>query len=340
MTFTVRENVPLSQYTTLKVGGRARYFIEVKTMEDLEKAGQFASQTALPFLVLGGGSNLLISDHGFSGVVIFNQMKGREYKDNGDRTSILSVQAGEVFDEVIADTVSRGLWGLENLSSIPGTVGATPIQNVGAYGVEVSELIIAVETYHLLTGIKKVFEKSECNFGYRDSFFKTTEGKGYVITAVHFKLSTIPAPKIKYADLAKRFNEIKPNQLEIREAIVDIRSKKFPDWHLVGTAGSFFKNPIISLAESEILSSFYPDLPIYKTEDGMAKISLGYVLDKICNLKGYREGDVQLYTEQALVLVNYGSENADEIKKFAEKITKIVFDKTKIIITPEVCFID
>ena len=340
MTFIVRENVPLSQYTTLKVGGRARYFIEVKTMEDLEKAGQFAKQTALPFLVLGGGSNLLISDNGFAGIVIYNQLKGREYKDDGEGIFTLSVQAGEVFDEVIADTVSHGLWGLENLSSIPGTVGATPIQNVGAYGVEVGELIVAVETYHLPTGIKKVFQKSECDFGYRDSFFKTVVGKEYIITTVHFRLSTTPEPKIKYADLAKRFCEAKPSQLEIREAVMDIRSKKFPDWQKLGTAGSFFKNPVISKAESEVLRSVYPELPMYETEEGMVKISLGYVLDKICNLKGYRDGDIELYVEQALVLVNYGTENANEIKKFVEKITKIVFDKTKIIITPEVCFID
>ncbi len=340
MSFIVREQVPMHQYTTLKVGGKARYFIEVKTVEDLEKAGQFAKQTALPFLVIGGGSNLLFSDQGYNGVVIYNQLKGREFIKESDGSVTLVCQAGEVLDEVVADTVSRGLWGLENLSSIPGTVGATPVQNVGAYGVEVGDIISYVETFHLPTNTKKVFKKSECDFDYRDSFFKKEEGKNFIITAVHFHLENKSEPKINYADLKKRFSATVPTQKEIREAIMDIRSKKFPDWHEVGTAGSFFKNPIVTKNEAELLLVRFPELPMYETEDSQIKLSLGYVLDKVCNLKGYHEGNIELYSEQALVLVNYGKENSDEIKKFVNKIMEKVFTKTKIKITPEVCFIE
>ena len=336
----VREQVLLSEYTTLKVGGKARYFIEVETIKDLEEAGQFAKQTALPLLVIGGGSNLLISDESFDGVVILNRIEGLEYKDETKENVTLVVGAGEILDRVIEGTVLRGVWGLENLSSIPGTVGATPIQNVGAYGVEVSDFIVEVEAYHIPTNTKKIFVKDECNFGYRDSFFKTQVGKEYIVTAVSFLLSKIPKPKIEYSDLAKRFTNTSPAQKEIREAVIDIRSKKFPDWHVVGTAGSFFKNPVVTEEESKRLSHLYPDLPQYKTNNGLVKISLGYILDKICNLKGYREGNVSLYSEQALVLVNYGKENSVEIKEFVKKVTEKVFEETKIVIIPEVCVVD
>jgi UDP-N-acetylmuramate dehydrogenase len=338
MTAVIREWVPMYTYTTLRVGGKARYFITVESEEDIEKAGQFAKQTDLPFLVLGGGSNMLIDDEGYSGIVIFNKMKGREYIKNKDGSTTLICQAGEVLDEVIDDTVTKGYWGLENLSAIPGTVGAVPVQNVGAYGVEVSELIEYVETYHVPTNTKSLLKNIDCGFGYRDSFFKSNKGKEYIITSVHFRLNNISNPKIGYSDLKKYFTDNNPEQLDIRKAIIDIRSKKFPDWHEVGTAGSFFKNPIITKEEAVKLLDIYPDLPTYNTDNGRVKISLGYVLDKICNLKGYRKGDVALFSNQALVLVNYGNRNADEIKNFSDQIIKKVFDETKIIIIPEVNF--
>ena len=335
----LKEQVLLSKYTTLRTGGIAKYFLVVENEGDLEEVGRFAKQTALPLLFVGGGSNLLISDTMYEGVVILNRLKGREYIENADGTMTLICKAGEALDEVIDETVQKGLWGLENLSAIPGTVGATPVQNVGAYGVEVSDTISSVETYHMATNTRRVFQKAECNFGYRDSFFKTEEGKEYLITAVHFKLSKTPNPIINYSDLKKRFTEVVPTQKEIRDEIIEIRSKKFPDWHKIGTAGSFFKNPFVSKKEAEDLLVQYPELPVYFIDDQRAKISLGYVLDKICHLKGYREGNIELYSEQALVLVNYGMSNADEIKKFSKKIIDEVYSKTKIIITPEVCFI-
>lgn len=340
MTLVVKEQVPLYQYTTLKVGGVAKYFIEVNSMEDLEKAGQFAKQTALPFLVIGGGSNLLVSNKGYDGVVIYNQLKGREFISNSDGNTTLICQAGEILDEVVAECVGRNLWGLENLSSIPGTVGATPVQNVGAYGVEVADIIVGVDTYNVENNSKIFLSRRDCKFGYRDSFFKKAEGKNYIITAVHFRLENKSNPKINYTDLLKYFVNHNPTQSEIRNAIINIRAKKFPNWREVGTAGSFFKNPIITKNEAEILLVRFPELPTYETADGQIKVSLGYILDKVCNLKGYREGSVGLYSEQALVLVNYKEQNSDEIKNFVDKIIEKVFAKTKIKITPEVCFVN
>lgn len=337
----VREQVPLHQYTTLRVGGQARYFVEVNNLEELEKAVRFAKQTALPFLILGGGSNLLISDQGYNGVVIFNCLKGINYIENEDDSVTMICQAGEMLDDVIADTVSRGYWGLENLSSIPGTVGATPVQNVGAYGVEVADLIVGVETYDTTNEQCRKLTNSECGFGYRDSFFKSDLGKKQIITAVHFRLNKKPNPKINYADLQKFFSaNFFPTQSEIRNAIVNIRSEKFPNWKEVGTAGSFFKNPIIANEQSKTLLNRYPQLPVYKFDEANIKISLGYVLDKILNLKGFRRGEVGLFASQALVLVNYGNKNSEEIKKFSEWVIKKVYAETGIMISPEVNFVE
>lgn len=336
----IREQIPLHTYTTLRVGGLAKYFVIVNSIEEVEMASQFVKQTNLPFLVLGGGSNLLINDDGYKGVVIYNQLKGKEYVEHEDDSVTLICQAGEILDEVIQDTVERGYWGLENLSSIPGTVGATPVQNVGAYGVEVSDFIECVEAYHIPTFTKNFFKKNECNFSYRDSFFKTEIGKKYFITAIHFRLQKKSNPKITYNDLNKIFSNTIPLQSEIRNEIISIRSEKFPDWKVVGTAGSFFKNPIVSKKEAEALRVMYPELPMYDVDDENVKISLGYALDKICNLKGYRLGDAGLYSKQALVLVNYGNKNAEEIKNFSGLVTKKIYEATKIIITPEVNFID
>lgn len=327
-------------YTTLRVGGLAKYFVTVSSIEDVEKAGLFVNQTDLPFLVLGGGSNLLINDDGYKGIVIHNQLKGREYIEHDNDSVTLICQAGEILDEVIQDTVERGYWGLENLSSIPGTVGATPVQNVGAYGVEVSDCIEYVETYHVPTSTKNNFKKTECNFGYRDSFFKTEIGKKYIITAIHFHLQKKSNTKIFYKDLNKKFFNTVPSQSEIRNEIISIRSEKFPDWKVVGTAGSFFKNPIVSKKEAEALQVVYPELPMYDVDSESVKISLGYALDKICNLKGYQLKNVGLFSNQALVLVNYGNKNAEEIKNFSELVAEKIYKETKIIIMPEVNFID
>lgn len=339
MAIDIHKNVSMRTYTTLKTGGVARFVVEVKNVEEVGEVGRFAKQNALPLLVLGGGSNVLVEDDGFSGVVVLNRLKGRKYIDNGDDTVTLVCHSGEILDEVVADTVERGLWGMENLSAIPGTVGATPVQNVGAYGVEVSDFILQVETIFLLDGSRKIFSHSECDFGYRESFFKTDLGKNYFITAVHMKLKKIPNPILSYADLVEKFSDVTPSIQEVRDSIISVRSKKFPDWKVVGTAGSFFKNPIITSMQSEALHALYPDIPQYEIGGGMVKIPLGYVLDKVCGLKGYRVGGVGLFTEQALVLVNYGDATATEIKLFVNDIQQKVFEKTKINIFPEVRFI-
>ncbi len=338
MTLSISENVSLRAHTTLKTGGVARYVVEVRTVAEVVEARQFAMQTALPQLVLGGGSNVLVEDAGFAGVVILNKLKGIKYVEHED-TVTLVCQSGELLDEVVADTVTRGYWGLENLSAIPGTVGATPVQNVGAYGVEIGNIISKVEAYNLQTGEYKIFSNQECEFGYRDSFFKKEIGKNYFITAVHMQLSKKINPQLAYADLVKIFSDQIPTLESVRNAIIKIRSQKFPDWKVIGTAGSFFKNPIITSVQGEVLRTQYPLLPQYDAGVGLVKIPLGYVLDKVCGLKGYRVGAVGLFTAQALVLVNYGGATTAEIKNFVAEVQQKVFTKTGINIFPEVRFI-
>jgi len=333
----INENVELAPYTTLKVGGVARYFVEVTSVDDLEQVRQFAMQTDVPVLILGHGSNVLISDKGYSGVVVINKILDKQYIPDSKDASRATFGSGENWDEVVADTVSKRLWGLENLSHIPGTVGATPVQNVGAYGVEVSDKIVSVEAYSMETGEYKNFTSQECNFGYRDSYFKTEAGRSWCITSVTFLLSTdISSAVLDYADL-RTFSQQKKDftQLELRNEIIKIRSEKFPDWQSVGTAGSFFKNPIIPQTHLDKLLTQYPQLPHFVQPDGNYKVSLGWIIDKVCGLRGYYDGDVCLSEHQALVLLNRGS-SAVAVEAFVAHVQTVVYQKTRITIEPEV----
>lgn len=331
----IQNNIQLDAYTTLHVGGVADYLVEVSTKDELTAALLWAkAHTEASPLILGGGSNVLISDAGYRGLVIINRIEKLSYTEVGE-SILLTVGAGNSLDAVVADTVLQGYWGLENLSAIPGTIGATPVQNVGAYGVEVSELIESVVAIHIDTQEEKEFTKNECAFQYRDSYFKSEEGSLWVIVEVKFLLSLIPLPRTAYADL-KELNNVTPTQKQIRETIISIRSKKFPDWKSVGTAGSFFKNPIITKEAFLQLQNEYNDIPGYEQEGGGVKISLGFVLDSICGLKGYRVDNVRLFEQQALVLVADKNASAEEIDLFAKKIEEKVFEKTKIKIEREV----
>ena len=336
----MKENVSLADRTTLKVGGFARYFFEAESEEEIKEAVKYAASKKLPIFVLGGGSNVLVSDDGFSGVVIQIMTRGVSYEEKSGARVFARAASGVSWDTFVADTVSRGLWGLENLSGIPGTVGAAPIQNIGAYGAEAKDTIESVRALDMRTGKERIFGNAECRFGYRDSFFKSLEGKNFIVLEVTFKLSKEPKPSISYKDLAAFFATQKtpPSPKNIREAVLQIRSKKFPDLSKVGTAGSFFKNPIISQEHFEKLKLKYPDVPSFAAKEGV-KIPLAYILDKICGLKGFKKGNVRLFENQPLVLVNTISATAKEIREFSSAIKKAVKEKTDIYIEEEVVFI-
>lgn len=331
-----REYEPLAPYTTLQVGGQARYLTRITSEEQLHETVVAAKERALPFVVLGGGSNVLVPDGGYDGVVIVMATTGISEQSLGDQV-LVTAQAGMLFDELVASVVAKGYWGLENLSHIPGTVGATPVQNVGAYGVEVSDLIASVTIYDTEREVYRTLTAAECQFGYRTSRFKTEYHGRVIVTAVTFRLECTPKPRIQYADLARWFGESVPDSpAVVRDAVMAVRSAKFPDWHQVGTAGSFFKNPIVPNEIAAALVAQYPALPFYPYSDTHVKCSLGFILDKVCGLRGFRDGHVRLFEAQALVLVAERGATATEIDAFANQIAARVCAATGIVIEREV----
>lgn len=336
MSIEILKDVPLAPMTTLKVGGSASHYARVTTEAELREAVLYAKDNALPLVVLGGGSNVLVPDTGIHALAVQPLFTTVTYTDEDAYTVLARVGAGVVLDTFIAETVVQGLWGLENLSSIPGSVGGVPVQNVGAYGVEAKDVVSSVTVFDRETGISTELTNEECRFAYRTSLFKHEEGRRYIITHVSFRLSRNPIPKVSYKDLATRFAQVEGvTQSDIRNAVIEIRRGKFPDWHVVGTAGSFFKNPIIEEEAFTMLKERYPDMPGFP-HNGKVKVSLGWILDHVLHLKGYRVGSVGLYEAQALVLVTYGESSGTEILTFSERVIEKIFDATGISVEREV----
>lgn len=339
----MQKNIPLSFHTTMRVGGSARYFFEVGSREQLPFAVEFAQSKELPILVIGGGSNILVSDEGFAGVVIKMGIEGVEYKNLSETFVEVSAGAGMIWDTLVSDTVALGLRGLENLSSIPGTVGACPVQNIGAYGIQVAEYIDRVEVLNIETMEYETLSSVDCQFGYRDSIFKKDAGKRYIIVGVIFILSKDAPLDITYRDVSAYFETKKitsPTQLQVRDAIVGIRAAKLPDVTELGTAGSFFKNPIISVSSHEKLMEQYPDMPGYPALDGEVKIPAAWIIEHVCQLKGKRFGQVGVYDNQALAVVNYGGASSTQVRKVVEEILSSVKEKTGITLELEVQIVE
>lgn len=340
MSIEIRESVPLRECSTLHIGGPARYFCSVSSVEDLRSAVRFAKEKSVPFVVCGGGSNILWSDGGFPGLVIHMRIMGVQYEEDGDAVRVIA-NAGENWDGLVADSVSRGLYGVENLSCIPGTVGASPIQNIGAYGAEVKDVIEWVEIYDTETENLRRFAHVECQFGYRDSFFKTEEGKRFLVVRVCFSLQKEDSVQFSYRDIKDYFAGRDPKDVspgEMREAVCAIRSKKFPDWQVVGTAGSFFKNPVITNEKYAELKRAYPDMPLFPAGENKVKAPLGWICDRVCGLRGVRRGNVGTHAAQALVFVAYANATAHEVVSFAGFVAQTVKEKTGIVIEWEVTY--
>lgn len=335
----IKKEVSLQNLNTFRVGGRADYFCRVSSVEEIKEAILFSRQKKIPYFVLGGGSNILVSDKGFPGLVIKNELRHVEYEElPGGRVRVVA-GAGEEWDKLVEQTVTTGVYGLENLSLIPGSVGASPVQNIGAYGTEVSEKICEVTAFDSKELLLKKFSNTNCNFSYRNSFFKQKEGRRYIITSVVFDLSKKEKPNTSYQEL-RNFLESrevsKPTALQVREAVISIRKNKLPDVREISNAGSFFKNPIVSAKTYNLLKKKYPNLPGFSGPNGQVKIPLAWILDRVCDLKGLRQGNVGLYKNQPLVLVNFGGATEKEISVFAKGVAKIVKEKTGIKIEREV----
>jgi UDP-N-acetylmuramate dehydrogenase len=356
MTLSISENISLRDMTTFKVGGPARYFCEITTEDELCEAIDFAKKVknptggpGVPFFILGGGSNILIADEGFPGLVI-KMAIGTIFFEKTECGVEVSVGAGQNWDAFVAKCVTAELYGLENLSGIPGTVGAAPVQNIGAYGVEVKDVIQSVRVFDTQKNAFADLSATDCHFEYRDSIFKKQAGR-YIVTSVVFFLKKEGSANLAYKDLQDFFaksgkiatGDGVPSLSEIRNAVLTIRGRKLPDVSApdaVGTAGSFFKNPVISANRYAELKKSWPDMPSYPavTADSV-KIPLAWILDNVCGYKGATKGNVGIYKNQALVIVNNGNATAAEIKNFANEITAAVKEKTGIMIEPEVQYI-
>jgi UDP-N-acetylmuramate dehydrogenase len=307
----------------------------------LKSAILFAQEKKLAIFVLGGGSNVLVSDKGFDGLVIKINIQGIEEVENGNGV-LVKVAAGGAWDDFVKWSVERGYGGLENLSLIPGSVGAAPVQNIGAYGVEVGNLIESTEVFDVKENIFKTLSRLECQFSYRDSLFKREKGR-YTIVSVLFKLHKDSKPDISYKDLREYFEKRPDVQnhsiIQVREAVIAIRTAKLPDVKKVGTAGSFFKNPILPKKKFDELKSKYPNLPNFAEPDGRVKIPLAWIIDKVCGLKGKKFGRAGIHDTQALVIINYGTADFADVEKVAREIEKSVQEKTGIEIEREVVMV-
>lgn len=330
----VRENVSLATLTTLRVGGAARFVIECVTAEDVMEGVRFAKERNLPWGVLGGGSNILAKDEQYEGVILHVRIPGITALESEDSVT-LHVGAGVEWDALVQEAATRNLWGLENLAGIPGTVGAAPVQNIGAYGAEVKDTIRSLKVFDTEKEEADVLSAEDCVFGYRDSRFK--QDSRFVILSVSFILSRIATPNINYKDL--QVAEEKGADLSTPGAIGDmvrlIRARKFPDLSIVGTAGSFFKNPTISTESFSELTKQYEGLPGFRSKDGV-KVPLAFILDHVLNLRGHTVGNVSLFQNQPLVLVAKSGATQKEIDIFANSIATLVYDATGIIIEREV----
>ncbi|MBI2644510.1 MAG: UDP-N-acetylmuramate dehydrogenase [Candidatus Wildermuthbacteria bacterium] len=334
-----KTNVPLAPYTTFHIGGPARYFFIARQKEDLVHAVEAAKKLHIPLFILGGGSNVLVSDKGFNGLVVKIEIQGIDWKQQKDENVRVCVCAGEQWDHVVALSIEKNLFGVENLSGIPGTMGAAPVQNIGAYGAELKDTLDEVEVFNKKTTQFEKLSADACKFHYRESIFKKKEGESLIISEVSLLLKTNGQFRVQYKDIDRYLSDHQIKNLSLsmlRNIILEIRQRKFPDLREVGTAGSFFKNPILRKKEFQKLIAKFPEMPFYELDQDRVKVPVAWILDRICRLKGKTKGSVGAYERQPLVLINTGNATANEVKEFAYEIIRNVKEKTGISIESEV----
>lgn len=331
----------LKKYNTFGLDAYAKCFIEVES-EDIfsELVGNKDYKQSRKFII-GGGSNVFFENNHFDGIILHPVMKGIEIVDNEDDNVKIRCAAGENWKDFVDMTVARGLHGLENLSDIPGNVGASPVQNVGAYGMEAKDCISNVYTVNIETGEKKSFKKSECEFGYRTSIFKKASMKNLLIYSVDFILKKKSTLKLDYGNLRAYLSEKGvhiPTIVDVAQAVKDIRASKLPQVGVVGSAGSFFKNAVVPKTKYEQLKAEYHEIPGFEGDNGFVKIPTGWLIEK-AGLKGYRDGDAGVWDRQALILVNHGTATGTDIKRIMLKVISEVEGKFGIKIEPEVVIV-
>lgn len=339
----IQENIELAPLTTLRVGGAARFFVQAQTENQVIETVKWANQNEFPLFILGGGSNILVSDNGFDGVVLQICLKGIEIREN-----VITAQAGEDWDEFVQFCVERNLQGIECLSGIPGFVGGTPVQNVGAYGQEVSETITKVRCFDRKTDEIVELSNTECEFSYRKSIFNSTQKNRFIVLSVTFNLNPNGEPKVVYKDLREFFGERKPNLAETREAVCQIRAKKAMLVRQGGfdsqSAGSFFKNPIVENEKFLRVVSIAQGLgieyvPNFKSDESLVKIPAAWLIERAGFSKGYLKGNAGLSTKHTLALTNRGNATAQDILSLKDEIQTKVSEIFGIELKPEPIFV-
>ena len=333
----IEESKELRPYHTFHLDVKAKYFANVKTVDDLLLLLNSSIYRNNPSLVLGGGSNLLFTGD-LNGLVIKLSIKGISTLAEDEDEVDLKIGAGENWHELVTYCVDKGYGGIENLSLIPGTVGAAPMQNIGAYGVEIKEVFKELEAIEIATGKTKIFSNEACKFGYRDSIFKNKAKGRYVITSVTLKLSKKPVVNTSYGAIKETlalWGIEKPGIADVSKAVIHIRQSKLPDPNVIGNAGSFFKNPSIADADFERLKVNYPAATGYVQEDGTVKVPAAWLIEQ-AGWKGKTFGEIGVHKNQALVLVNYGEGKGRAIWELAQKIQASVQEKFGIALVPEV----
>lgn len=323
----IREHYPLQSLNTFGIAAEARYFAEPKSDSELHELLVWRRQNNLPLLVLGGGSNLVFVGD-FPGLVLKPSLCGIRVLEENSDSVLVEAGAGEVWHDFVQYTLTQGWFGLENLSLIPGTVGAAPVQNIGAYGVELADRLESLEAVDIATGRVHEYLVNECRFAYRDSLFKQEESGRKIITRVCFRLSKKADLKIAYGDIRQELeanNIIEPTAKQVAEAVIAIRQRKLPDPKIIGNVGSFFKNPVVSQSHYEQLKRDYPQMVSYPQLEGV-KLAAGWLIDQ-SGWKGKRVGAVGTYDKQALVLVNHGGASGTDVLHVAEQIQQDVLKK-------------
>ena len=332
----ILHNYSLKNYNTFGIAAKAKYFASFSSEAELTALLKNNICKIEPLFILGGGSNILLTQD-FEGIVLANNIKGIDVISEDEQSIIIEVGAGEVWHDFVLWSINQNLSGIENLALIPGLVGASPMQNIGAYGTEVKDVITKVSYIEIATGLQKEITTSECNFGYRDSIFKEELRGKVVITKVVYKLSKTPLNNIKYGAITEELKRLKkePSPGSIAQAVINIRSSKLPDPKVLGNSGSFFKNPIIKTSQFEEMKKEFPEMVGYTISESKTKIAAGWLIDN-AGLKGYRKADAGVHKNQALVLVNYGNATGTEIINLAKEVQQKVKEKYGISIEPEV----
>ena len=324
----VSENVLLRPYNTFGINAQARYFSPFADLEQLQTLLQDTRWQSSLRMILGGGSNILFTKN-FEGLVLKNELKGISVLREDDDYIYVKAGAGENWHRFVMHCIDHNYAGLENLSLIPGNVGASPMQNIGAYGVEIKDYFYELEAWHLKDNALVTFNNADCAFGYRESVFKRKYKDQFVILSVTYRLLKQPHFNTSYGAIEQELQRMGVNDLSIQaisQAVINIRSSKLPDPAVIGNAGSFFKNPTIEVAQYASLKTAHPDIVAYPVDNGHYKLAAGWLIEQ-CGWKGYRHNDAGVHAKQALVLVNYGNASGQEIYQLSQQVLDSVKEK-------------